>query len=388
MKKDIYFLLGMLLFGALFAGCGDDDDFGKAVTITAKNATNLESNIFGIVVTEGQPLQIKSFIMPESARKNVISYHFAGKPTGAIDLSEDGLITPKLTTPTTGDIPSPLGTDTIIIRVDDGSGTYVRYPVRVVSNIVLVSSITIQSAGQNVEVERGKTFNLAQYVTVNPDNATDKSVTYSSEDPTVAIINRNGIITVVGETGQSTKITITANDRGRQTATCRVKVAAEAPLYVGFPFSEKWSYSCNLGTKEGNMKNLFDDKNSTFWCPEITMRPVYDPVCYLDIDLGEVIRLGQLGYRHRSLNYSHLQCHTFRLEAKKTVGDTWIDLGECVTESLKVEDYQFFPVEPIEARYIRITFIKGHLRSGQADWNYSENGNVSVGDLQVFIYNR
>ncbi|AVM52258.1 Ig-like protein group 2 [Bacteroides zoogleoformans] len=387
MKKNIYILLGMFSFGALFAGC-DDDDFGKAVTITAKNATNLESDIFGVVVTEGQPLQLKPFIMPKSARKNTVSYHFAGEPTGAIDLSEDGLITPKLTTPATGDIPSPLGTDTIIIRVDDGSSTYVRYPVRVVSNIVLVSSITIQSAGQNVEVERGKTFNLAQYVTVNPDNATDKSVTYSSEDPTVAIINRNGIITVVGETGQSTKITITANDRGRQTATCRVKVAAEAPLYVGFPFSEKWSYSCNLGTKEGNMKNLFDDKNSTFWCPEITMRPVYDPVCYLDIDLGEVIRLGQLGYRHRSLNYSHLQCHTFRLEAKKTVGDTWIDLGECVTESLKVEDYQFFPVEPIEARYIRITFIKGHLRSGQADWNYSENGNVSVGDLQVFIYNR
>ena len=55
---------------------------------------------------------------------------------------------------------------------------------------------------------------------------------------------------------------------------------------------------------------------------------------------------------------------------------------------LKVDDYQLFSVEPIEARYIRITFIKGHLREGQTDWNYSEAGNVSVGDLQVFIYNR
>ena len=387
MKKNIYFLAGMLSLGALFTGC-DDDDFGKAVTITVENATNLESDVFGVDVTEGQSVQLKPFIMPESARENAISYHFAGEPSGAIDLSADGLITPKLTTPAEGNIPFPLGTDTIIVRVDDGSGTFVRYPVRVISKIVLVSSITIQSAGQSVEVENGKTFNLAQYVTINPGNATDKSVTYSSEDETVATVDQNGLITVVGEIGQATEIHITANDRGKQTATCRVKVAAEAPMYVGFPFSDSWSYSSNLGTKEGDMKNLFDDKNSTFWAPEITTRPIYDPVCYLDINLGQVIKFGQLGYRHRILNFSHLQCHTFKLEAKKAESDAWTDLGEHVTEALKVDDYQLFQVEPTEAQYIRITLIKGHLKDGYTDWNYSEEGNVSVGDLQVFIYNR
>lgn len=387
MKKNIYFLVGMLSFGALFTGC-DDDDFGKAVTITVKDATNIESDIFGIDVTEGQPLQLKPFIMPESARENAVSYHFAGEPSGAIDLSESGLITPKLTTPAEGSIPFPLGTDTIIVRVDDGSGTFVRYPVRVISNIVLVSSITIQSAGQSVEVESGKTFNLAQYVTINPSNATDKSVTYSSEDETVATVDQNGVITVIGEVGQATDITVTANDRGKQSAVCRVKVAAEAPMYVGFPFSDNWKYTCNIGTKEGDMKNLFDDKNSTFWCPDITTRPIYDPVCYLDIDLGEVIKFGQLGYRHRSLNYSHLQCHTFKLEGKKVAEDAWTDLGEHVTEAKKVDDYQLIAVTPTDVQYIRITFIKGHLRDGQTDWNYSETGNVSVGDLQVFIYNR
>ena len=116
-------------------------------------------------------------------------------------------------TPAEGNIPFPLGTDTIIVRVDDGSGTFVRYPVRVISKIVLVSNITIQSAGQSVEVENGKTFNLAQYVTINPGNATDKSVTYSSEDETVATVDQNGLITVVGEIGQATEIHITANDR-------------------------------------------------------------------------------------------------------------------------------------------------------------------------------
>lgn len=131
-------------------------------------------------------------------------------PIAKYELSESGLITPKLTTPAEGDIPFPLGTDTIIVRVDDGSGTYVRYPVRVISNVVIVSSITIQSAGQSVEVENGKTFNLAQYVAINPSNATDKSVTYSSQDETVATVDPNGVITVIGEVGQATTITVTA----------------------------------------------------------------------------------------------------------------------------------------------------------------------------------
>lgn len=389
MKKNIYFLVGMLSFGALFAGCNDDDDFGKAVNITVENATNIESDIYGIDVTEGTPLQLKPFVMPESARENAISYHFAGEPTGAIDLSEGGLITPKLRTPAEGDIPFPLGTDTLIVRVDDGSGTFVRYPVRVISNIVLVTSITIQSAGQDVEVENGMTFDLAQYVTLNPSTVTDKSVVYSSEDETVATVDQNGLITVVGEIGQTTNVVVTANDRGKQSAICKVKVAAESPLYVGLPASG-WTLSSNLGTKEGAFENLLDDKNTTFWAPAITTRPIYDPVCYLDIDLGKVIKFGQLGYRHRNFsNAPHMQCHTFKLEVKKAESDeAWTDLGDFVTEALKMEDYQLFQVDPVEAQYIRITFVKGHLRIGKTDWEYSEAGNVSVGDLQVFVYNR
>lgn len=388
MKKNIYFLVGMLSLSALFAGCNDDDDFGKAVNITVENATNLESDIFGVVVTEGVPLQLKPFIMPESARENTVSYHFAGEPTGAIDLSADGLITPKLTTPPEGDIPYPLGTDTIIVRVEDGSGTFVKYPIRVVSNIVLVSSITIQSGGQTAEVETGKTFDLAQFVTINPERATDKSVTYTSADETVATVDQNGLITAIGEIGQSTEIVVTANDRGKKSAVCKVEVVAEAPMYVGYPFTDNWSYSSNLGTREGDIKDLFDDNNNTYWAPEIKTRPIYDPVCYLDINLGEVIKFGQLGYRHRDLNYSHLQCHTFKLEVKKAEGDAWTDLGECVTKAMVPDNYQLYEVEPTDAQFIRITFIKGHLRDGKTDWNYSEGGNVSIGDLQVFKYNR
>ncbi len=398
MKKINYLYIGMVLScGALFTACSDDDDLG-AKNITVEEAYNIESDVFGIDVTEGEPLQLKPFIMPESARDSKVSYRFAGEPSGAIDLSEDGLITPLLTTPPAPEpIPMPLGTDTIIVSVEDGSGTYVVYPVRVISNIVVVSSITIQSAGQTVEAEKGATFNLAQYVTVNPSDATDPSVTYTSDDESVATVDQNGIITITGEIGQSTTVRVTANDRGKAEAVCTVKVADEAPLYVGVPYdASTWAFESNLanymdGSKECVPENMFDDDNSTYYAPNISQRPTYDPQAYLDIDFGKVIKFGQIGWRHRSLNYQWLQVHTFTLQGKLAADDEWTDLGTFETEALKADDYQLFQIEtPMEIQYLRINFIKGHLRDG-ASWDdpaSQESGTGFVGDLQIYEYNR
>jgi hypothetical protein len=387
MKKNIYLILGIISFGLLFTNCEDDDKDGKAVNITIKNATNISGDIFAIDVKEGEPLQLEAFIMPRSAAGQTVSYSLESS-TGAITISKTGLVTPQLTTPPTGSIPLPLGVDTITATVEDGSGTFVRYPVRVISSIVLVSSITIQSAGQTPTVESGKTFNLAQYVTINPSNATEKSVTYRSEDENIAKVDQNGLTTVTGEAGQTVRIHITANDRGGQSASCFLTVAAEAPMYIAHPVSDKWKLSSNLDPNEGALENLLDDKNSTFWAPKILMRPLYDPECWLDIDLGEVIKFGQLGYRHRNLNYSHLQLHSFKLLVKKNASDEWTDLGTYITEAKQVDNYQLFKATPTEVRYIRLHLIKGHLRDGKTDWDYSESGNVSIGDIQVFIYNR
>lgn len=57
-----------------------------------------------------------------------------------------------------------------------------------------------------MEVENGKTFNLAQYVAINPSNATDKSVILFVAGRTVATVDPNGVITVIGEVGQATTI--------------------------------------------------------------------------------------------------------------------------------------------------------------------------------------
>lgn len=79
---------------------------------------------------------------------------------------------------------------------------------------VLVESITLDQAKLALDV--GKTGTLT--ATVNPANATDKSILWSTSDSAVAVVS-DGVVTAVGP-GTAT-ITATA---GEQTASCQVTV--------------------------------------------------------------------------------------------------------------------------------------------------------------------
>jgi len=67
-------------------------------------------------------------------------------------------------------------------------------------------------------------------VTVLPEGATDKTVTWTSSDPSVATVDENGLVTAVGN-GTAT-ITAATNDGTNLTATCEVTVDASISNYL------------------------------------------------------------------------------------------------------------------------------------------------------------
>lgn len=78
-----------------------------------------------------------------------------------------------------------------------------------------VSSITLNKT--SATLVKGET--LALSATVNPSNATDKTITWSSSNNKVATVNYNGVVTAVSKGS----VTITA-EAGGKTATCSITV--------------------------------------------------------------------------------------------------------------------------------------------------------------------
>ena len=80
--------------------------------------------------------------------------------------------------------------------------------------------------------------------TITPDNATDKSVEWKSDDTGVATVNENGKVTAVGL--GTTTITVTTADGGH-TATCTVTVTQPAETPVTSVTLDKTSLTLDVG---------------------------------------------------------------------------------------------------------------------------------------------
>ena len=78
--------------------------------------------------------------------------------------------------------------------------------------MIAVESVVLDEAVRGgIELELGGTFELASKVTVLPEDATNKAVTYSSSDEAKVTVSNDGVITAVAE-GSAT-ITVTADGK-------------------------------------------------------------------------------------------------------------------------------------------------------------------------------
>ena len=95
--------------------------------------------------------------------------------------------------------------------------------VTVTAKSVKVTSITLDQT--SVTAKTGDADFTLQ-ATVNPEDATDKSVTWHSSDESVATVE-NGIVSIKGE--GTAVITVTANDGSGATASCELTVQPNQP---------------------------------------------------------------------------------------------------------------------------------------------------------------
>ncbi len=190
-------------------------------------ATSLTLNETVAEVTAGETLQLTATVLPENATDRTVTWTSSDPAVATVDAT--GLVTAVAA-----------GTATITATTNDGGAFTATCAVTVNPAAILATSVSLDQS--NVSLTEGMTLQLT--ATVLPEDATDKSVTWASNNEAVATVDENGLVTAVAA-GTAT-ITATTNDGGAFTASCEITVNPAAILATSVSLDQS-----NVSLSEG-----------------------------------------------------------------------------------------------------------------------------------------
>ena len=195
---------GITFTNAKASSTSDVADYAKPVRLYASSSVTVECSL-GNITQIVFDCNSSSYA---TAMKNSI-----GTVSGATVSVSSDKVTVTFTTAvesfTVAKLTAQVRLDAITVTYEEGSST------------VSVTSVTLNKTELDLIVEAHEQLTA----TVLPNDATNKNVSWSSDNTAVATVSDNGLVTAVGE-GKAT-ITVTTED-GNKTATCTISVTAPA----------------------------------------------------------------------------------------------------------------------------------------------------------------
>ena len=182
-------------------------DFYYTITVKSTNVsvTSVTLNQSSISLKEGSTYQLSASVYPANATNKNVTW--SSSNTSVASVSSYGLVSAKSS-----------GTATVTCRAADGSGKYATCRVSVEATTVYVSSITLNKSSLSLSV--GKTSQLS--ANVYPTSATNRSVSWTSDDTSVITVSSNGLVTA--KSAGTAIITCKAKDGSGKKATCTIVV--------------------------------------------------------------------------------------------------------------------------------------------------------------------
>ena len=188
------------------------------VTVTTP-VTGVSLNRTTLTLMEGNSETLTASVAPEDADDQTVTWSSSDESVASVDAN--GKVTAV-----------HAGTATITVTTTDGSFTAeCTVTVKEAGSTVLVTGVELDKEEITLRVGKSETLTA----TVLPEDAEDKSVTWSSSDEAVAKVDQSGKVTAVADTGiaqpAEAVITVTTNDGG-YTAQCIVKVEDPINAFV------------------------------------------------------------------------------------------------------------------------------------------------------------
>ena len=192
-----------------------------------------------------ETFQLEATVLPADAtNKNVT---FKSSKTSVATVSATGLVEARA-----------VGVATITVTTEDGNKIDLC-TVQVQAAVVPVESVSLDLGSVRLPFAARKQLTA----TVLPETATNKAVTWSSSDNTVAEVDQEGLVTAKSKAGNATIIATTVD--GGKTAMCNVQVVETTDPYIiltretfnGYT-DDDFEISASVGNLVGNLQWSID----------------------------------------------------------------------------------------------------------------------------------
>ena len=182
------------------------DDFKGFIYQTQIAVTGITLNKTSLTLTEGGSETLQATIQPSNATNKTITWSSSNTSVATVDSAG------KVTAVKAG---------TATITATSNNGKKVNCTVTVNAKTVAVTGITLNKTSVTLNVGGSETLQA----TIQPSNATNKTVTWSSSNTSVATVDSAGKVTAV----KAGTATITATSNNSKKASCTVTVVEKQP---------------------------------------------------------------------------------------------------------------------------------------------------------------
>lgn len=249
MKKQLLYL--MFAMTAICAACSDDDEIYQAEAVkNPVTGVSVENELMteeGVITLEGlgTTTTLHVSVIPNNAGNlEEYSFRFGSSNVEVFTVDREGVITSVAS----GEA------ELTVTLVDNANVVRFQSKYRVaVDYVVKVEEIIVAGGFESLSLKVGDTFDLNANLTVLPDNAADKSVSYNLKEGNEVISLDNGIIEALG-TGVAV-IEIIANDDSGVSKELTIEVKDASDIDVHFKFT-----TAQCQSMEGNLVLILMDE--------------------------------------------------------------------------------------------------------------------------------
>lgn len=290
--KTLRTILALCMAVFILTSCSDDDDDDNKIAVTGIEFPAKVVN-GAITLTEGATEALAVTVKPDNATDKKVTY--TSSDTKVFTVDENGSVK----------------------AVAAGKATLTATS-KSNSKITVTCEVTVVKAGETVPVEsiaingltEGKlTMEVGEEITtitatVTPENATDKSVKFTSSKPEIFTVTEDGKKITAVAAGDA-KLIVTAQDGSEVKAECDVVVTAAASEDYVELVNTDWSVTASdeeLSEGGQAMGILANDPANKFWHSDWSSESPAKAPHWLLIDMKKVENVAQVEIIHRIKN--------------------------------------------------------------------------------------